>query len=198
MRPASAPAIFRLLTGWALVIAAGVLALLGGVYAFVRSTSNLHVVEAGVVYRSGQMPAGRLAELLRKEGIKSVINLRGAHAGEPWYDQERDCVRQAGGRLLDYPFSARKELTRQQLKEISELVRSAPKPVLIHCLGGADRTGLVCAVYCVDRGAASPPAQLSVRYGHFPYLLWEDAAAMDLSLDHYLRVIAEAGVRASR
>ena len=197
MRLASAPASVRLFIGRALAISVGMLALLGGAYAYVQSASNLHVVEAGVVYRSGQMPAGQLGEFLRKEGIRSVINLRGAHAGESWYDQERDCVSLAGGRLLDYPFSAQKELTRQQLKQISELVRSAPKPVLIHCLGGADRTGLVCAVYCVDRGVASAASQLSVRYGHFPYLLWESAAAMDISLDRYLRVIAEAGVRAS-
>jgi len=49
------------------------------------------------------------------------------------------------------------------------LLRSAPKPVLIHCKQGSDRTGLASALYLAALAKAGEPVseeQLSVRYGH--------------------------------
>ena len=47
-----------------------------------------------------------------------------------------------------------------------QLLREAPKPVLVHCEGGADRTGLAAALYLAAAGhPAQADGQLSVRYG---------------------------------
>ncbi|WP_219928901.1 tyrosine-protein phosphatase [Palleronia abyssalis] len=50
-----------------------------------------------------------------------------------------------------------------------QVIRDAPKPLLIHCRGGADRTGLTCALYVAGidgRGEDAAEAQLSISYGH--------------------------------
>lgn len=172
------------------VLVLGVLGVAIGLYLYVQANFNFHAVEAGLVYRSGQLPAERLTALIKEAGIRSVINLRGEHVGEGWYDQEFRSTQSLKVALINFPISARSELTLEQLRKISELIRDAEKPVLIHCGGGADRTGLACALYRVDSGQPTDRAreQLSPYYGHFPYLLWQDAAAMDVSLDRYLKL----------
>jgi len=172
----------------AAISALGILAVLVGLYLHVKSNFNLHAVEAGLVYRSGQLSPARLASLVRDAGIRSVINLRGEQVGVEWYNQELSITQALGVTLINYPISARSVLSGEQLQKLSALIRDAEKPVLIHCSGGADRTGLACAVYCFDAGQPRNRTreQLSAYFGHFPHLLWQDAAAMDISLERYL------------
>src|SRR6185295_18103659 len=53
-----------------------------------RLTGNIHAVEPGVVYRSGQLGAAQLAKEIRSNGIKSIINLRGTSPEQAWYKDE--------------------------------------------------------------------------------------------------------------
>src|SRR5438128_6914764 len=53
-----------------------------------RLGENFHIVIPGCVYRSGQLSSESLAERADREGICSVINLRGANPGQTWYNQE--------------------------------------------------------------------------------------------------------------
>ncbi|WP_339950633.1 tyrosine-protein phosphatase, partial [uncultured Albimonas sp.] len=49
------------------------------------------------------------------------------------------------------------------------LIRDTPTPVLFHCKSGADRAGLMAALWMVlreGRSAAEASGQLSLRYGH--------------------------------
>jgi hypothetical protein len=66
---------------------------------------------------------------------------------------------------------------------------------IIHCRGGADRSGLVAALCLfVDEGTSAKDAdrQLSILYGHFPYL-WSRTGAMDRSF--WAFVASSAGPR---
>ena len=153
-----------------------------------------------MVYRSGQMPADELARLVKTAGIRTVINLRGEHVGQDWYDEESQRARFMGVSLVNYPISSQSQLTDLQMNEISAAIRKAEKPVLIHCLAGSDRTGLACALYCVDAGlpVSFAQEQLSSYYGHFPHLLWQDSAAMDVSLGRYLEQASVRGANGSK
>lgn len=159
----------------------------GGFYVYVESGGNLHTVEAGAVYRSRQLSGAELERVVGAYGIRSVLNLRGAHPGKDWYDDElavadaRDLVH------YDYKLSARRRVTPAQIDEILGIIQTAPKPLLMHCKAGADRTGLIAAAYLFAHGA--PPAQaegaLSLRFGHFPWL-GSRTRAMDESFDAYV------------
>lgn len=48
----------------------------------------MHAVKPGAVYRSAQLDAKQLADAIRTDGIKTVLNLRGDNTGTPWYDEE--------------------------------------------------------------------------------------------------------------
>ena len=154
---------------------------------------NFRTVESGVLYRSAQLDQAALEGFARHYGIKSVLNLRGAHAGAPWYESEMAAVRELGLKHYDYPISAKRFVSGAQIAQILDIVREAPKPLLVHCQSGADRSGLVAALYeYAVRHAAAEQAdqQLSLAYGHFPYLT-SKSGAMDASFWAYVRGTAQ-------
>ena len=89
----------------------------------------------------------------------------------------------------DYPISAKRFVTHQQIADILDILRRAPKPLLVHCKSGSDRAGLVSALYrfaLAGAPAADADGELSIVYGHFPYLT-SRSGAMDASFWAYVR-----------
>lgn len=169
------------------LLAVAVVSGVGFRYCFIHANGNLHTVEQGVVYRSAQLSREDLSALVKRLGIRSVVNLRGENLGERWYDDEVQAASELGFTLINYRMSAAKVLTVAQMKELSLMLQGAPKPLLIHCRAGADRTGLASALYCVEEGMSldSVRRQLSPFYGHFP-VVYGESIAMDVSLSLYL------------
>ena len=144
----------------------------GGWAAWLRMSGNLHEVDAGV-YRSAQPDPMQVSAFVRERHVKTVLNLRGDHAGDGWYDAEASAVIAGGARLVSIRLSADHEPDGATLTTLVETLRTADRPMLIHCNGGADRAGLAAAVYelaVAHRPAAVAAQQLSFRYGHFPWL----------------------------
>ena len=162
---------------------------LGAYCGIIIYQGNFHAVEAGVLYRSAQPDREDLIAAARQHGIKSVLNLRGSNPGSPWYEEEIAASRELGLAHYNYPISAHRLVSRQQIAEILDIVRQAPKPLLIHCMSGSDRAGLVAALYRFALAGATPEdadRQLSLSYGHFPYLT-SRSGAMDDSFWAYVR-----------
>lgn len=150
---------------------------------------NFHAVDAGVIYRSAQPGPAELARYNRDHGIKSVLNLRGAHPGEGWYDREVGASQGLGMAHFDYALSAKRFVTASQIADLLKIIRQAPKPLLVHCQSGSDRAGLVSALYRVAIAGDVPQAagrELSLVFGHFPYLT-SRSGAMDASFDAFVR-----------
>ena len=134
-------------------------AAIGGYWGVLQYEGNLHAVSTGILYRSAQLSKIETRWAVREYQIKSVLNLRGAHAGQPWYDEEIAAAGELGLAHFDYPLSAKRFVTSQQIDEILDIMRKAPKPLLIHCKSGSDRTGLVAALYRFsETGAAAAEA----------------------------------------
>jgi protein tyrosine/serine phosphatase len=162
---------------------------LGAFVLSVVAHHNFHIVSPGLVYRSAQMNAGALAAVIPEYGIKSILNLRGAGEGKDWYDAETNTAREFGVQHYDFALSATRELTNEEMDQILDTMRSAPKPILIHCKSGSDRTGLIGALYLYGlegQPAQSARTQLAVFYGHIPHLIWCDSIAMDNSFWRYV------------
>ena len=149
---------------------------------------NVHVIVAGQAYRSAQLAGWQLAGTLEHYRIRTVVNLRGANPGEAWFDRELVVSREHGVGHVDFGLSAGEELSDEQLDALAALLRAVPKPVLIHCAGGADRTGLAAAVYryAIEHVPSdTAAAELSFRFGHLPWLVAR-TRAMDRSFDRYM------------
>jgi protein tyrosine/serine phosphatase len=154
----------------------------GGYWGAIQYQGNFHAVKEGAFYRSAQLSKNELQSAIREHNIRSVLNLRGAHPGQVWYDEELAMSRSLGVAHYDYALSSHRFVTRQQIGEVLGLVRDAPKPLLVHCKAGADRTGLISALYrFAGEGVSADEAdrELSLVYGHFPYLTSRSKAMDD-------------------
>ena len=90
------------------------------------------------LYRSAQPePAGFTA--LEQLGVRSVLNLREFH-------KDTRKARHTKLHLMAYPVAAG-EVTAADVENCLALIDRAPKPVLVHCWHGSDRTGIVVAAY---------------------------------------------------
>jgi protein tyrosine/serine phosphatase len=154
--------------------AAGALVVLTAGWAgYLHLSGNFHAVEDGAVYRSGQLSGAELSSRIREKGILTIINLRGNNAGSPWYDDEIKASAEAGVQHIDFPISADQELSREEVVQLAKFLERSNRPILIHCKAGADRSGLVSALYKLlikNRPPEEAAAQLSFRFGHFPWL----------------------------
>lgn len=158
----------------------------GGYAAFLVTTNNFHTVIPNELYRSAQPSSAEITDYKIKYGIKTIINLRGANPQQRWYQNEIATSERDGITHIDFGMSARQMQPPEKIKRLIALFASAQKPILIHCMSGADRTGLASAVYLAaisKQGEEAAEGQLSVRYGHFsiPYL--SQAYPMDKSFD---------------
>ena len=149
--------------------------------------ANFHAIVNGKAYRSGQMNARQFTRAIQDYGIKSILNLRGENPKDEWYCAETNIAQQFGVQHFDFALSARREVTDEEIEHILSIIRGAPKPILIHCQAGADRSGLVSALYCLTIEGQTPAQadkQLTVWYGHIPLL---KTIAMDHSYWHFVR-----------
>jgi protein tyrosine phosphatase (PTP) superfamily phosphohydrolase (DUF442 family) len=181
----------RFYGGRLLLVAAVALASVGVFILHLLSQSNFHVVSLGKVYRSGQMDVADLRDVVRERGIKTILNLRGPAAGVKglWYNAETNLSQEMGVQHFDFPLLATNELKDAEMDQILATMAQAPKPILIHCKSGSDRTGLVGALYLYSLEGRSPQSaarELSVFCGHVPYLFWRDTIAMDRSFWRYV------------
>jgi protein tyrosine/serine phosphatase len=133
------------------------------------ATGNLHAVAAGEVYRSAQPSAAAITNYQRDLGVRTILNLRGENLGAAWYDNEIATARRLGIQHIDFKMSARRGITKEEAWRLIQIMDQAPKPLLIHCESGADRSGLASALYlaAIKRtGEEIAERQLSFRYGH--------------------------------
>ena len=107
---------------------------------------KVHTVIPDQVYRSAQLSPPLLAHYLKTKGIKSVINLRGSQPRTKWYRQEVALTEQMDVNHYDISLPSHTIPNKEKLQLLVYTLIHAPKPILVHCLGGADRTGLASAV----------------------------------------------------
>jgi tyrosine-protein phosphatase SIW14 len=120
---------------------------------------HFHVVEEGILYRSGQLTLDGLKRVIHDHGIKTVITLRDAppRRGQPPPDLEEEqyCRAQELNylRISPKPWWATDGSVpaARGVQQFLEVMRDpANYPVLIHCFAGIHRTGAYCAVYRME------------------------------------------------
>ena len=122
------------------------------------------------VFRSNHPTHLRLQDGANR-GFKTILNLRGATKHAPYRFEVESCE-QLGLRLVDIPLSARTAPPKDRLLERVDLLPTLEKPFLMHCKSGADRTGLVAAVYLLTiegRPVEEAKKQLSFRFMHLTF-----------------------------
>ena len=165
---------------------AGVVSLIVWI-SYVLATGNFHVVIAGEAYRAGQMNSNELVRCIQRYHIRSVVNLRGAHPGRSWYEAEIRAAASQAAIHRSIQLSSTKPVSAARTSELIRIFREVPKPVLIHCDGGADRSGFAAAVYAAEMAHASQARaekQFRIWYGYLPFV-WKKKAQLRESFRAY-------------
>jgi protein tyrosine phosphatase (PTP) superfamily phosphohydrolase (DUF442 family) len=113
------------------------------------------------LYRCEQ-PAKRDLPDLQALGIRTLLSLRHYHIDSPDFAK-------AGLTLVSEPMDAGKVTTDQLIAALRRF-RAAPKPVLVHCWHGSDRTGAFVAAYRMVLQNWAPAAAIDeLRHGGFGF-----------------------------
>lgn len=131
---------------------------------------NFHWIVPGEAARSAQAYAGFLGPFLSRHGIKALINLRGPNPRYSWWRYETRVSGERGAAHLDVMLDSRSLPTRAMLTALFDAFDAAPRPFLVKCSGGQDRTSLAAALYLVHRGGWTARAAAQAQFARWPYL----------------------------
>ncbi|KNG92737.1 tyrosine-protein phosphatase [Pseudaestuariivita atlantica] len=136
-------------------------------HAFLRVWwTNFWEIAPGV-YRSNHPTRARF-EKYAAMGIKTVINLRGED-DQSFHLFEKEACEDLGLTLVNAKLWARDAPPKSRFLKVIEALREAERPMMFHCKSGADRAGMVAAIYLmVFEGApvAEAKKQLGLKYIH--------------------------------
>jgi protein tyrosine phosphatase (PTP) superfamily phosphohydrolase (DUF442 family) len=139
---------------------------------------NLHKV-SDVLYRSAQ-PTGAGMRNLKKLGIETIVNLRSFHS-------DRDEIGNTGLAYEHIYMKAWHPEEEDVIRFLQIVTNPKRTPVLVHCQHGADRTGLMVAIYrIVVQGWSREDAAREMTEGGFGFhevwinlIPWLDALDID-------------------
>lgn len=137
-------------------------------HGFIRDIyCNIHRLSPKA-WRSAQ-PSPRHLAWAKRQGVRTVVNLRGRRDRCGSYILEREACAALGLTLVDMPVRSRKPLEKDTILAAAALFERIEYPILLHCKSGADRAGLMSTLYLhLHEGVPLPTAMshLSLRYGH--------------------------------
>jgi len=130
---------------------------------------NFHEVIRGRAYRSAQLSPDAMAEVVKRFGIRTIVNLRGCSDGESWYEDESRATQHLDIAQEDIGFSAGRLPAACEVRHLVEALDRTEYPILLHCRQGKDRTGIAAVVVKLLQTDATPRearCQLGLRFGH--------------------------------
>lgn len=136
-------------------------------------------------HRSAQ-PSPNDIDRFAKQGIRTIINLRGGRENGAWPLGREACERN-GILLSEIVIRSRAVPDKETLLSLPAYFASLSYPVLVHCKSGADRAGLFSALYLLvhqGRTVALAKQQLALKYGHVRFA---KTGMLDAFLETYER-----------
>jgi protein tyrosine phosphatase (PTP) superfamily phosphohydrolase (DUF442 family) len=145
--------------------------------------SNTHKL-GSKAWRAAQ-PAPHNIALLRRLGIKTVVNLRGESMSGFYWLEVAACKRH-GIQMEHCVLRSRNAPTVSELQAVRELLARVEYPIFLHCKSGADRAGIMSVLYMhIVEGQPIEQAisQLSLKYGHIKQA---DTGVLDHFFNQYI------------
>jgi hypothetical protein len=166
-------------------------------FGYIFLGSNFYPVLPGEIYRSAQLDGPTLERLIRKNHIRTVLNLRGCCDPAPWYLDECRAAGSLDVSLEDVGVSAGRLPPVYAVRQFVEILDHSERPLVIHCNKGVDRTGMVSAMALLLYTNASldeARRQLSAFHGH---LAFGRTGHMDHFFDLYAEWLSANGLEHS-
>ncbi|MBF0101417.1 MAG: tyrosine-protein phosphatase [Desulfobacterales bacterium] len=124
-------------------------------------------LEPLILYRSGLVKAEFIPSLVQM-GIRSIVTLNRVSP------ETRKAIQYARIHHREFGFFST-QMTLEGIKQAIQAIYDTPKPVLVHCHAGADRTGIVIACLRILNGERDREKLFAEmgNYGHITFKRYE-------------------------
>ncbi|PPR28204.1 MAG: hypothetical protein CFH32_01400 [Alphaproteobacteria bacterium MarineAlpha9_Bin2] len=138
-----------------------------------------------LLYRCNQPFSWQLKNDKKIRNIKTVINLRGERNCSSYFLEKKAC-KKLGLKLVNFPISSREAPKQETINAAKELFKKIEYPAIMHCKSGADRAGIMAALYLIlkkEIPVVEAKNQLSFKYLHIRYA---KTGILDAFLESYI------------
>ena len=149
-------------------------AIFGGKYAYdMHINHNFETITEGKVFKSGVIPPDEIADYVKENNIKSIIDLRfpgtGDDVNNPEIPEELTAEREAVAKIpgVTYFNNGSDQVPEQKNLDYFFKIMDNPDnyPVLIHCYHGVGRAEMYSAIYRIEyEGWENDKARTSTRF----------------------------------
>jgi len=145
---------------------------------------NFHQI-SHEAFRSSQPTMWQLRRIVKKYGIKTILNLKGANHNSAYWLFEREQCAQIGVRLIDIDIYSRSIPRIAQIRRAQEIFASVEYPIWMHCKAGADRTGIYATFYQYFRQQIPLNQTNQLRFWPFGHSKYSNAGKIDYYLAQF-------------
>ena len=129
----------------------------------------------------------------KRQGIRTVINLRGGH-DKSFYALEKDACERLGLNLVTFDVNSREVPKRATVLAARELFETLDYPAVMHCKSGADRAGMMAVLYAHFRLGQPIRQALSQLSGRYLHVRAGKTGVIDYGFERYLSDGEPAGL----
>jgi len=147
---------------------------------------NFHRIDESA-FRSSQPTTYQLRRIIKKHGIKTVLNLRGYERNSPLRALEEKVCEQMGVKLVYIEAYSRKIPEVKTLEKFKEVYAQIEYPVLIHCKSGADRAGLGSMLYLHYKKGVPLEHTNQLKFWPFGHIKHARTGLIDLFVELYAK-----------
>ena len=146
---------------------------------------SLHKISENT-YRSNQPFPWQILADKNKRGVKTIINLRGIRNCSSFFLEKETCEKH-NIKLINFPVTSRAAPKVETILAAKKLFNEIEYPIVMHCKSGADRAGLMSALYLIlhkNISVIEAKKQLSFKYLHIKYA---KTGILDAFFDNYIK-----------
>jgi protein tyrosine/serine phosphatase len=139
-------------------------------------------------YRSSQPTMYQLRGIVRKYGIRTVVNLKGENRNSGYFLLERQACKKLGVAMVNHTIYSRKMPDRNTIKKARSMLEGVDYPILLHCKAGADRVGIISTLYQYFMENLSMEASIrELRFWPYGHIRYAKAGKMDFFFDEFIK-----------
>ena len=146
---------------------------------------SLHKISENT-YRSNQPFPWQILADKNKRGVKTIINLRGIRNCSSFFLEKETCEKH-NIKLINFPVTSRAAPKTETILAAKKLFNEIEYPIIMHCKSGADRAGLMSALYLIlhkNVSVIEAKKQLSFKYLHIKHA---KTGILDAFFDNYIK-----------
>ncbi len=163
-------AVFR--KKWVVCLIAAIAVLGGAIGWYIVLDPRFHTVIDQQIYRSAQLSTSELETFTARYHIRTIVSLLGPEKGNPSFDNEKKFAQKHHLQMLNIAFASHELPPQNHLTQLITALSTLPKPILLHCFRGSDRSGMASAIALIlfkDAPLKMAERQCSWRFGVVPY-----------------------------